>query len=221
MVKTFRRVACVLMALATLLVMLPMTAFAAEDTPTVINKITITELETPVHNKTPDKEVSVTEAGVEVAGVYWQTASGFSMTSPVFEAGKTYASIIYLSLKDNFVLPQTAPAVKVNGIPAADISVYENYVIAKAEFTATEAVINSIDITGNIAPVNGLKPINTIVDITSEGCEIYNVVWYKDGTQINLDTSFETGANYRIAITVNLKNGYKPASGMTAKINGT
>ncbi|MGM9606345.1 MAG: S-layer homology domain-containing protein [Oscillospiraceae bacterium] len=231
MAKRTNRLLSVLLTLVMLLALIPAVGVPALAAG-VVSGVDVTGITAPVHGASPRFEGAdpQTTAAV-IADIGWFDQSGYRWmsASDKFVSGQKYTVYIYLTPASGyqFAAPKDFVFATINGKDAEVLNVYgrsEQRALLYT-FTATDAVVYGVDVTGITAPVHGASPRFEGADPQTTAAVIADIGWFDQSGYrwMSASDKFVSGQKYTLYIYLAPASGNQfadPNDFVFATING-
>ncbi len=232
MKRTIRLISVLLM-LAMVLALLPVSAFAAKEN-FVVNSVAVTGIDAPVAGKAPDTTATSDRSDCSITHVGWMEYSANGSMVGEMEAGDTfrhgymYAVLVTVTLTSNRKF--SSPTCTINGGSTELVLSQDQKLVAMYTFAPLPQAISSVALTV-VAPADGKTPTFAKISTTEYESKNYiekisnqsnGCVWTNTGTNVNLSVNnpFDASKTYAVTYTLSPKDGFTFTDSTTATING-
>ena len=223
--KKTNKILAIILAVVTVLAMMPMAAFAASTK--IINTVELKNLNMPVVDSYPDFAVNVpagkgysTMASNGTYYVEWRAGSIAINDTYKIKADETYSVSIGVRCDSGYEFASNV-TVTLDGKPVAVAVNTGNQLIVGLYDLVPTFFIGKIEISDLAAPVIGETPDFDTTVPAKKGYKVSGIEWRGDGNvNITKNDKFTANQKYTVLIAVSAEENGSFATGVTATVNG-
>ena len=223
--KKTNKILAIILAVVTVLAMMPMAAFAASNT--IINTVELKNLNMPVVDSYPDFAVNVpagkgynTMASNGTYYVEWRAGDIAINDTYKIKADEIYSVSIGVLCDSGYEFASNV-TVTLDGKPVAVAVNTGNRLIVGLYDLVPTFFIGKIEISDLAAPVIGETPDFATTVPAKKGYKVSGIEWRGDGSvNITENDKFTANQKYTVVIGVTCEDNGTFATGVTATVNG-
>ncbi|HOP12084.1 MAG TPA: hypothetical protein PK629_11400 [Oscillospiraceae bacterium] len=171
-----------------------------------ISSVAVTGVVEPVAGNAPSTAGTTATTGATVSSVSW------SPSVSTFVYGTSYTVTVVLNAASGYEFASSMTSIKINGNDATITANSGSSLTLTYQFTATAAVVSSVEVTGVVEPVAGNAP-STAGTTATTGATVSGVSWSPSAS------TFVYGTSYTVTVVLTAASGYKFTSSTTATVN--